>query len=92
MFGEIMNSLNVQLRPLGARTLWQRRAFGFVSGVEGDVSRGVTRTLSTLVSLAMALVLAPSLSQTHFCKSDNCGISGVARDSGLVCRILALTL
>jgi hypothetical protein len=25
----------------------------------------------------MALIVTPSLSQTHFCKSDNCGISKV---------------
>jgi hypothetical protein len=31
----------------------------------------------------MALILTPSLSLTHFCKSDNCGISKVTRDSGL---------
>jgi hypothetical protein len=28
----------------------------------------------------MALILTRSLSQTHFCKSDNCGISKVTRD------------
>jgi hypothetical protein len=33
----------------------------------------------------MALILTPSLSQTHFCKSDNCGISKVTRDSDLIC-------
>jgi hypothetical protein len=34
-----------------------------------------------LISLAMALILTPSLSQTHFCKSDNCGISKITRYS-----------
>jgi hypothetical protein len=29
----------------------------------------------------MALILTPSLIQTHFCKSDNCGISKVTRHS-----------
>jgi hypothetical protein len=40
----------------------------------------------------MALILTPSLSLTHFCKSDNCGISKVTRDSDLICQILTLTL
>jgi hypothetical protein len=40
----------------------------------------------------MTLILTPSLSQTHFCKSDNCGISKVTRDSDLICQILTLTL
>jgi hypothetical protein len=39
----------------------------------------------------MALILTPSLSQTHFCKSDNCGISKVTRDSDLICQILVHT-
>jgi hypothetical protein len=34
----------------------------------------------------MALILTPPLSQTHFCKSDNCGISKVTRDSDLICQ------
>jgi hypothetical protein len=34
----------------------------------------------------MALILTPSLSLTHFCKSDNCGISKVTRDSDLICQ------
>jgi hypothetical protein len=33
----------------------------------------------------MAVILTPSLSQTHSCKSDNCGISKVTRDSVLIC-------
>jgi hypothetical protein len=33
----------------------------------------------------MALIRTPSLSQTHFCKSDNCGISKVTRNSDLIC-------
>jgi hypothetical protein len=32
----------------------------------------------------MALILTPSLSQKHFCKSDNFGISKVTRDSDLI--------
>jgi hypothetical protein len=84
-----MNSLNVQLRPLKTQ---QRQTFSFVNGIESDVSQNVTQTLSTLISLAMALILTPSLSQTHFCKSDNCGISKVTRDSDLICQILTLTL
>jgi hypothetical protein len=40
----------------------------------------------------MALILTPSLSQTHFCKSDNCGISKVTHNSDLICQILTLTL
>jgi hypothetical protein len=40
----------------------------------------------------MALIFTPSLSQTHFCKSDNCGISKVTCDSDLICQILTLTL
>jgi hypothetical protein len=40
----------------------------------------------------MALILTPSLRQAHFCKSDNCGISKVTRDSDLICQILTLTL
>jgi hypothetical protein len=66
--------------------------FSFVNGIESDVSQNVTQTLSTLISLAMALIITPSLSQTHFCKSDNCGISKVTRDSDLICQILTLTL
>jgi hypothetical protein len=66
--------------------------FSFVNGIESDVSQNVTQTLSTLLSLAMALILTPSLSQTHFCESDNCGISKVTRDSDLICQILTLTL
>jgi hypothetical protein len=66
--------------------------FSFVNGIESDVTQNVTQTLSTLVSLAMALILTPSLSQTHFCKSGNCGISKVTRDSDLICQILTLTL
>jgi hypothetical protein len=76
--------LNVQLRPLKTQTLWQRQTFSFVNGIESDVSQNVTQTLSTLISLATALILTPSLSQTHFCKSDNCGISKVTRDSDLI--------
>jgi hypothetical protein len=38
----------------------------------------------------MTLILTPSLSQTHFCKSDNCGISKVTRDSDLICQILTM--
>jgi hypothetical protein len=60
-------------------------------GIESNVSQNVTQTLSTLISLAMALILTPSLSQTHFCKSDNCRISKVTRDSALICQILTLT-
>jgi hypothetical protein len=60
--------------------------------VLSDVSQNVTQTLSTLISLAITLILTPSLSQTHFCKSDNCGISKVTRDSDLICQILTLTL
>jgi hypothetical protein len=76
----------VQLRPLKTQTLWQRQTFGFVNGIESDVSQNVIQTLSTLISLAMALILTPSLSLTHFCKSDNCGISKVTRDSDLICQ------
>jgi hypothetical protein len=39
----------------------------------------------------MAPIVTPSLSETHFCKSDNCGISKVMRDSDLICQILTLT-
>jgi hypothetical protein len=66
---------------LKTQTLGQRQTFSFVNGIESDVSQNVTQTLSTLISLAVALILTPSLSQTHFCKSDNCGISKVTRDS-----------
>jgi hypothetical protein len=40
----------------------------------------------------MALIVTPSLSQTHFCNSDNCGISKGKHDSDLICQILTLTL
>jgi hypothetical protein len=63
-----------------------------VNGIESDVSQNVTPTLSTLISLAMALIFTPSLSQTHFCKPDNCGISKATRDSDIICQILTLTL
>jgi hypothetical protein len=77
-----------KLRPLKTQTLCQRQTFGFVNGIESDVFQNVTQTLSTLISLAIALILTPSLSLTHFCKSDNCGISKVTRDSDLICQIL----
>jgi hypothetical protein len=64
----------VQSRPLKTQTLWQRQTFGFVNGIESDVSQNVTQTFSTLISLAMALIITPSLSLTNFCKSDNFGI------------------
>jgi hypothetical protein len=48
----------------------KRQTFSFVNGIESDVSQNVTQTLSTLISLAMAFILTPSLCQTHFCKSD----------------------
>jgi hypothetical protein len=38
----------------------------------------------------MALILTPSFSLTHFCKSDNCGISKVTRDSDLIYQILTI--
>jgi hypothetical protein len=82
----------VQLRPLKNQTLLKRQTFSFVNGIESDVSQNVIQTLSTLISLAIALILTPSLSQTHFCKSDNCGISKVTRDSDLICQIPTLTL
>jgi hypothetical protein len=82
----------VQLRPLKRQTLWQLQTFGFVNGIESDVSQNVTQTLSTLISFAMALILTPSLSLTHFCQSDNCGIPKVTRDSDLICQKLTLTL
>jgi hypothetical protein len=66
--------------------------FWLSNGTESDVSQNVTQTLSTFISLTMAIILTPSLSLTHFCKSDNCGISKVTRDSDLICQILTLTL
>jgi hypothetical protein len=65
---------------------------GLLAMIESDVSQNVTQTLSTLIFLAMALILTPSLSLSHFCKSDNCGISKVTRHSDLICQILTLTL
>jgi hypothetical protein len=82
----------VQLRPLKTHTLTTPNFWLCVNSTQSDVSRNVTQTLSTLISLAMAAILTPSLSQTHFCKSDNCDISKVTRDSDLICQILTLTL
>jgi hypothetical protein len=64
----------------------------FVNGIESDVSQNVTQTLSTLISVAMALILTPSLSLTNFCKPDNCSISKVTLYSHLICRTLTPTL
>jgi hypothetical protein len=50
---------------LKPQTLSQRQTFGFLNGIESDVSQNVTQTLSTLISLAMALMLTPSVSLTH---------------------------
>jgi predicted transcriptional regulator len=35
----------------------ERQTFSFVNSIESDVSQNVTQTLSTLISLAMALIL-----------------------------------
>jgi hypothetical protein len=66
--------------------------FGFVNGIESDVSQNVTQTFSTLIYLAMALILTPSATLTHFCKSHNCDISKVTLDSDLICQKLTLTI